>query len=162
MSLGPAMARGHSLRATRGVGPAVPLAAFPPLLPWGLPRVLPSRLMPHLRGCWSKISLWVKKTFAKRESLACPPQAGQESCPGLGRYPAASSPSVTTDCFSPLVPRGGHFPPLALSAGSCPPLSQQWPQRARLLLTRGKHTSSGSSQAPIAFDFSEGAGGGVG
>lgn len=124
LSLGPAMARGHSLRATRGVGPVAPLAAFPPLLPWGAP------LAPHgfchpgdaaLHGCWSKNQPLGKKDFCKEEPLACPPQAGQESCLGLGRYPAASSPSVTTDCCLPLVPRGGHFPPLALSAGSCPP-----------------------------------------
>lgn len=75
LSLGPAMARGHSLRATRGVGPAVPPAAFPPLLPWGAP------LAPHgfchpgdaaLHGCWSKIGPWVKKTFAKRRHSPVP------------------------------------------------------------------------------------------
>lgn len=103
LSLGLAMAWGHSLRATYGVGPAIALAAFSPLLPWRPPPALHGFCRPGTACVLVKTQPLGKEEFCKEESLACAPQAGQESCPGFGWYHATSSPSIATDCFFPLV-----------------------------------------------------------
>lgn len=113
LSLGTAMARGHSLRATHGAGPAVPLAAFPLCCHGGHPQHptgFAIQVMLHCMDASQKISLWVKISFAKRHHSLIPPQADWELCPGFGRYHDASSPSITTDClfalvFGPLAPK---------------------------------------------------------